>query len=351
MKKTLIILSALSILGCKEETPIKDYATLSGKITNKNSDSLVVRTRDYSKTIAVNEDGSFNDTLKVKTGVYNLYDGSESTSVFLKNGFDLNMTIDTKKFDETVKYTGTGSEHSNFLAEKSLKEEQLINFEDLQKITDTVTLNVKFDAIKVQLQEFYNSAKTVDTSLVNKANKSLDPMIKSYKSYIKESIDLKNEFPKGSVSPTFDNYINYDGSKTSLADLSGKYVYVDVWATWCGPCKVEIPFLKQLEEDYREKNIHFVSLSIDDGSGYPGDTPDIKAELAKKGWQEMIAKQELSGIQILAPNGWKSDFIRAYRINGIPRFILIDPEGKVVSPDAPRPSSDELITLFNELGI
>lgn len=347
MKKILIFVAALSIFACKEEEKApKDYVTFSGKITNMNSDSLVVRTRDYSKTIAVKADGTFSDTLKVETGIYDVFDGSESTAIFLKNGYEIDMTIDTKMFDETVKYTGTGSEHSNFLAQKSLKEEQLIDFEALSKISDMETLETELEGIKTKLSEFYNSDKSIDTSITNGAIKSLDPMLKSYKSFIGSAIALKTEFPKGAPSPTFNDYENYDGTTTSLSDLAGKYVYIDVWATWCGPCKAEIPFLKEIEKEYHGKDIQFVSLSIDDDRSHGGSW-----DKAREDWKAMIADKELGGIQIFAPKGWQTEFIQAYKINGIPRFILIDPAGNVVSPDAPRPSSDELKALLTELNI
>jgi len=345
MKKILIFVAALSIFACQEEAP-KDYVTFSGKITNKNSDSLLIRTRDFTKTIAVNDDGTFSDTLKVDAGIYNLFDGSESTSVFLKNGYEIDMTIDTKMFDESIKYTGTGSEQSNFLAEKSLKEEQLIDFEALSKISDMETLETELDKIKTKLSEFYNSNKAIDTSITNSANKSLEPMLKSYKSFIGSAIALKKEFPKGAPSPTFSDYENYDGTTTSLSDLAGKYVYIDVWATWCGPCKAEIPFLKEIEKEYHGKDIQFVSLSIDDDKSHKGSWDQARAD-----WKAMIADKELGGIQLFAPKGWQTEFIQAYKINGIPRFILIDPAGNVVSPDAPRPSSDELKELLTELNI
>ena len=87
--RTLLFLfiAGVFMVACKNEP--KDYVTLSGNITNKNSDSLVVRTRTYSKTIKVNEDGTFSDTLKVISGFHNLFDGKESTNMFLKNGFDI----------------------------------------------------------------------------------------------------------------------------------------------------------------------------------------------------------------------------------------------------------------------
>ena len=65
----------------------------------------------------------------------------------------------------------------------------------------------------------------------------------------------------------------------------------------------------------------------------------------------MVADKELGGIQLMADNGFNSEFVRNYKINGIPRFILVDPDGNIVSADAPRPSNPALVELFKELGI
>jgi thiol-disulfide isomerase/thioredoxin len=132
----------------------------------------------------------------------------------------------------------------------------------------------------------------------------------------------------GNPSPTF-NYENHKGGTTDLANLKGKYVYIDVWATWCGPCLREIPSLKEVEKDYHNKNIEFVSISIDEPKDYDK-------------WKAMVSEKELGGIQLMADNNWKSKFVDDYAILGIPRFILIDPQGKIVSADAPRPSDPEL---------
>lgn len=350
MRKIFLLFLAISFFACQEDVP-KDYVTITGTITNQNSDSLIIRNREYSKSITINQDGTFSDTLKVETGVYSIFDGTEGTSIFLKNGYELDMTLDTEMFDESLKFTGIGSEQSNFLAKKSLKEQELIDFETLTAIEDMETLENTMDAIKIELSAFYTSNKAIDTMITNGAVKTLEPMLNSYKRYIGQSIALKQELPKGSASPTFTNYENVDGTKTSLEDLKGKYVYVDVWATWCGPCKAEIPSLKAIEKEYHGKNIQFVSLSVDDGRGYKADSKEAAADLAKEGWKKMIAEKELGGIQIIAPEGWQSDFIQNYKISGIPRFILIDPEGNIVTPDAPRPSSEKLKELFIELNI
>ena len=68
-----------------------------------------------------------------------------------------------------------------------------------------------------------------------------------------------------------------------------------------------------------------------------------------KGYIEM--EEELKGIQLFSDKNWKSDFVTGYLIKGIPRFILIDPNGNIVNSNAPRPSSEKLIKLFNENNI
>ncbi|MGJ5643274.1 TlpA family protein disulfide reductase [Formosa sp. S-31] len=344
MKKTLFALGALSIFACQQAPKeIKDYASLSGKISNKNSDSLLIRSRTYNKTIKVNEDGTFSDTLKVEAGLYNFFDGTESTTIFLKNGYDLNISLDTKTFDESLKYTGEGANDNNFLAEKSLLQEKLFD-QDFSTL-DMDGLDKAFNDIESELTKFYASKTEVDSLAITPFTSSLPRMLDSYKKYYAGAILLRQEMA-GKPSPEFTDYENIDGTKTSLADLKGKYVYVDVWATWCGPCKAEIPSLKALEKEYHGKNIAFVSMSVDDDRTHGGSW-----DKAKEDWKAMVADKELSGIQIMAPEGWKSQFVQDYKITGIPRFILIDPAGNVVDPSAPRPSDEKIKEIFNALSI
>ena len=138
------------------------------------------------------------------------------------------------------------------------------------------------------------------------------------------------------VPPEFTNYTNYAGGKSSLKDFRGSYVYIDVWATWCGPCLAEIPHLKKVEVKYHGKNIEFVSISVDTEKDY-------------EKWKKMVVAKELGGIQLFADKNWTSDFIKAFGINSIPRFILIGPDGKVIKADAARPSSASLTELLDGL--
>jgi len=346
MKKTLILLCALIIIACKEES--KDFVTFSGKITNQNSDSLFVyQGRDFSKTIKVNEDGTFSDTLKVTTGMFSFYDGGESSNLFLKNGYDLNLTLDTKEFDETIEYSGTGSESNNYLAKKSLLQEELLTASVFD--LDEAPFKAKIEDINDELTALLNNTKSLDTALISSEKVELGKLTDQLQASYKQQQARASQFVEfiGKPSPVFENYENYKGGTTSLSDLKGKYVYVDIWATWCGPCKREIPSLKEVEKTYHGKNIEFVSISVDNGRGYKEKT----VEASKEGWKKMIAEKELGGIQLFSDKAWESDFVTGYKIRGIPRFVLIDPDGNVVNADAPRPSSPKLIELFNSLNI
>lgn len=130
---------------------------------------------------------------------------------------------------------------------------------------------------------------------------------------------------KGRPSPEL-GFEDINGKKWTLADLRGKYVYIDVWATWCVPCKGEIPHLKKIEEIFHGMNIAFVSLSCDRD---------------RDKWEKMVKVEGLTGIQLWG--GEDNEFLRKYRVQSIPRFIFLDPEGRIVNPDMTRPSDEKTL--------
>lgn len=123
------------------------------------------------------------------------------------------------------------------------------------------------------------------------------------------------------------------GKDHSLADFKGKLVYIDIWATWCGPCLKEIPYLKTLEKAYHGKDVVFMSISIDKQKDYDK-------------WKEMLVEKELAGVQLFAGER-AEDITKPYKVGGIPRFLLIGKDGKMISGNAPRPSSDEIKILLD----
>lgn len=124
-----------------------------------------------------------------------------------------------------------------------------------------------------------------------------------------------------------------DGKKVSLSDFKGKVVLVDVWATWCGPCKQQIPALQKLEEEMKGKDVVFISFSVD----------EIKNT---QKWKDFVLNEKLGGIQLMGDAAFNSSICTDYSINAIPRFMVFSKDGKIVTINAPRPSESELKELL-----
>ena len=149
----------------------------------------------------------------------------------------------------------------------------------------------------------------------------------NHKADIEKDYAQWKNLAEGETAPTF-SYADMKGTLHGLENFKGKYVYVDVWATWCGPCRKELPHLEELQEKYKHSDkIVFTSVSIDQ---------DTDA------WRKMVADLEMRGVQLLADAAWQSSIVRDYKITGIPRFLLIDPQGDIISVNAPRPSSERI---------
>lgn len=335
MKRIIQVLSLCLVMASAAAYSQKNYASVSGKILNRNSDSLMVMSDKYRKKIAVRQDGTFADTLKVTAGSYFLYDGKQQKYIYLKNGFDLKIAVDAKNYDQTITYSGSGEDANIYLSKLIL----LNNTQD-ETILDLnqADFDKKVNEIAAKYETLLKNTKNLDPEFIAQQSQQITGFRAYLKSAYDEKMFIKNTLAKGSLSPKFSGYENYNGGTTSLDDLKGKYVYIDFWATWCGPCKAEIPSLKELEKKYHGKNIEFVSISID-------------VEKYHEKWKNMVKDMELTGIQLIAPKSVDSEFLKAYKINAIPRFVLLDPSGNIVDAAAPRPSEEKLITLFNELKI
>ncbi|WP_225035834.1 TlpA family protein disulfide reductase [Winogradskyella sp. SM1960] len=139
---------------------------------------------------------------------------------------------------------------------------------------------------------------------------------------------------EGSEAPDV-KFENTKGESVSLSDFRGKYTYIDLWATWCGPCIKEIPSLQKVEKQYHGKNIQFVSISFD------------KAKDHEK-WLNFVKEKSLTGHQLIASKETHDILSETYNIKMIPRFIFLDPEGKVIDATAPFPSDPMLLKLFDK---
>ncbi len=145
---------------------------------------------------------------------------------------------------------------------------------------------------------------------------------------IQEKYVELNRLNPGMPAPDF-SLVNENGKKVSLKDLRGKYVYIDVWATWCRPCIAEMPYLEKLKEKYKDAAIEFVGINVN----------DLKVD-----WLNYINKMKPKGINLYA--GDNPDFKDDYQVYQVPKSILINPYGYISTANAPRPSETELIELL-----
>jgi thiol-disulfide isomerase/thioredoxin len=460
MKKVcVVIITIIALISCKEQNA-NGPMILSGKIANPKTDSVVILDQANSiiQTIKLNKsDNTFADTFRIDKGFYNLLHGPERTSIFLAPGFDLNMELDTKSFDESLIYKGKGANENNYLAREFLFEEsadmrklntasylfsldeknylkladsvnnlrvtrlknsgvgfdkdfefwQLNNYElrklyllssyelsyqffsqnkdfkvsdqfpdpfkslDIndekllmspyylgliesyifQKATASVknnssadrnleVMNIVGNELKNQkVRE--NMARQLSRTMLDNT-KELDKVYEKLTGFISDKKllgDLKvmyekhKKIEKGNLSPDF-SFFDINNQPVTLASLKGKLVYLDIWATWCTPCLVEMPALKQLEADLNNYNIQFISIGMNDN---------------RERWQKMIKEKELGGIHIYARDD-STTFFDDFLVGGIPRYILLDKNGNIIDPSAKRPTDpklkEELLSLL-----
>lgn len=124
-----------------------------------------------------------------------------------------------------------------------------------------------------------------------------------------------------------------NGKKLTLHELKNRYVVLDVWATWCAPCKREAPYFEDFAEQYTSEQVAFVSISIDED---------------KHEWiSEASGKKNLRILQLWATDAEK-DFSQGLAVISIPRFILIDPRGNIINSELPPPSDPEFEAILQK---
>lgn len=418
---------------------------LNGHLDNSSGEALEIFRFDRSFEISIPVDaaGNFSSSFTVPDGSYYfIKQGKASSNIYLRNGYDLNVNIDSKAFGKSMVFKGEGALFNQYLKERAdlhskivgdaktffvvpadsllLKIEHLTA--NLKKQLDATALNQEDRLVAQKLNHYtgllirnnyqkfylfhtktdaqipehyldpvkamdmsdalaYNNSmdyrylivdkwrilekeaqqKTPNYSIINftaafadtiryepirdqivrmlfnqvdtrNANYELNyqkikPLVRVEKSKLEleKRLSTAKSNASGMALASFD-YENHKGGKTSLASLKGKYVYIDIWATWCGPCVREFPELTQLIADYKTNpNIEFVCISI-----------DSKEDYAK--WRSFVTEKKVGGHQLIADKGLDADFMKFLNVSLIPRNVLIDPQGNIISSAGLRPS-------------
>lgn len=174
---------------------------------------------------------------------------------------------------------------------------------------------------------------SISQNLLNKFNTQCQN--KGYKEIINKRLnENKANYPKGG-----NMLLSADGKtvqelNTVISKYKGKIALLDFWASWCSPCREELPYTKNLKNKFAGKNVVFITISTD----------------ANKGdWQKANKEEALGNDNsFLLLNADQSTFIKHYHINSIPRYLLLGKDSKVISDDAPRPSDPRLKKLIDK---
>jgi thiol-disulfide isomerase/thioredoxin len=333
MKKivSILIISTVSIFA-QEKTFLK------GKITNPTGKKCYLYTfekADESKKIMidsseVSSDGKFSMGFQLKNNIQGTFDdGNEQTTLLINKGDNLYLTLNTKMFDETINYSGKGAEKNN-----GIKNLILIK-EGIEKTAYGYKLDVDSSALFSYLGMASSDFKTLTedykkempelNDFIQQENKNLENLIKSFKDQLNFLSGMKAL--KGKPIIDFEG-VDLNGKKIKISNFKGKITVIDFWATWCGPCKAEIPSLKALEEKYGSK-VNFVSVGLWD---------------KKEDWAKMATDIGLKN-NIYIPKELENQF-KDYQIYFIPRYFVLDENMKIISAHAPVPSSGALENYF-----
>jgi peroxiredoxin len=124
-----------------------------------------------------------------------------------------------------------------------------------------------------------------------------------------------------------------EGKTVKLSDYRGKYVLLDFWASWCGPCLREVPNVKIVYDKYRDKGFEVFGVSLDD-------------EKQRDAWLKKIDERNMNWVQVSSLKGWNCPSAKLYNVSGIPKTFLLDPQGRIIATDL---RGEALIAKMDEL--
>jgi peroxiredoxin len=361
MKKLLLaLIVACLLVSCSN----KNSFQISGTITNFGSPMsatmLYLKTRTVDN-IFVNMDSTFikNDgtfILKGESSETDLFfltdrDNGFFLPVFVEPGNKITVTGDAKEF-YNIKIEGSATQNlynnyqsllTNIEEQKAVIYHNYDVFRQDASISDEQLQKIKIELSgKLQQLEELSVATAVDfirdnaNSIVAAYLVYMDALSVNNSSEIENHLQLLNPSMSNKFITLTNNHLeklkqrevgkvipnielpNTEGTFISLESLRGKYVLVDFWATWCGPCIEEIPNLKKAYREYQEKGFEIFSISLDSN---------------REAWVNGIAKYEMNWIHVSDLQVFNSPVVKQLVITYIPNTFLIDPAGVIIATD------------------